>query len=108
VNFLSPQKRRIHLKKADIKFFWQEISEVNGWKDPLLLKNLSPDRTPGFPYSRGGFRNRVTGRDADPELSKKIFQIGKFPAIRRADLVDWLDSRTTEKRRPVGSEAIHA
>jgi len=80
------------------KTTWQEIAESNAWPDPLLLKNLTEKKTPGFPYSRGGFRNRVTGKDAETELSEKIFFIGKYPAIRRADLVDWLDAKTTKQK----------
>ncbi|MFZ2631623.1 MAG: hypothetical protein WA081_05405 [Desulfosalsimonadaceae bacterium] len=79
------------------EFFWKDIAESNKWPDPVLLKNMTADRLPGFPYSRGGFRNRVTGKDADPELTASLFQIGKFPAIRRADLVAWLDAKTSKK-----------
>ena len=77
---------------------WEAIARENGWPNPILLKNMTPDRLPGFPYSRGGFRNRVTGKDAEPELTEKIFFIGKYPAIRREDLVAWLDEHTTRNR----------
>ncbi len=77
---------------------WESIAQENAWPDPILLKNMTPDRLPGFPYSRGGFRNRVTGKDADVYLTDRLFSIGKFPAIRRADLVNWLDGRTTSKQ----------
>lgn|GEM_PF-4334758 len=77
---------------------WQNIANVNDWPDPVLLKNMTAERLPGFPFSRGGFRNRVTGRKADPELKDKIFFIGRYPAIRRADLVAWLDSKTSKPR----------
>ena len=80
------------------KTTWQAIATDNGWPNPILLKNMMPDRLPGFPYSRGGFRNRVTGSNPEPELTGKIFFIGKYPAIRRADLVDWLDNQTTKTR----------
>ena len=80
------------------KTTWQEISESNAWPNPILLKNMTPERLPGFPYSRGGFRNRVTGKDADPALTANLFTIGKFPAIRRADLVAWLDKKTTGRK----------
>jgi hypothetical protein len=86
------------IEKIEAKTTWQEISETNAWPDPILFKNMDPVRLPGFPYSRGGFRNRVTGKDADPELTERIFFIGKYPAIRRADLVDWLDRQTTKTR----------
>lgn len=77
---------------------WHSIAESNAWSDPILLKNLTAEKTPGFPYSRGGFRNRVTGRDAEQELIDQIFFIGKYPAIRRRDLVSWLDAKTTSKQ----------
>lgn len=77
---------------------WQSIADANAWPDPILLKNMTDERLPGFPYSRGGFRNRVTGRDTDPALTELIFFIGKFPAIRRAGLVSWLDGRTTGRK----------
>jgi hypothetical protein len=77
---------------------WALIAIENAWPDPVLLKNTDPGRLPGFPYSRGGFRNRCTGKDADPALTANLFTIGKFPAIRRADLICWLDAKTTSKR----------
>jgi hypothetical protein len=52
---------------------WEGIARENGWPEPVLLKNMTPDRLPGFPYSRGGFRNRVTGKDPDPFLSDRLF-----------------------------------
>lgn len=75
-------------KNTSIQTTWEEISETNAWPDPILLKNMTADRLPGRPYSRGGFRNRVTGKNSEPELTAKIFFVGKFPAIRRTDLVD--------------------
>ena len=86
------------VEKTKIKTTWQEIAQENAWPDPILLKNMTLDRLPGFPYSRGGFRNRVTGKDAEPELTANLFQIGKFPAIRRRDLVIWLDGLTSKKQ----------
>lgn len=83
-------------KITEQKSTWQSISESNTWPDPILLKNMTPDRLPGFPYSRGGFRNRVTGKNAETELTTEIFFIGKFPAIRRAGLVSYLDNKTTK------------
>ena len=77
---------------------WESIARENQWSEPILLKNMTPDRLPGFPYSRGGFRNRVTGKDAETELTEKIFFVGKFPAIQRVDLVDWLDKITTRAK----------
>ncbi len=77
---------------------WQRIARENGWPNPILLKNMTPERLSGFPYSRGGFRNRVTGKNADPELTEQIFFIGKYPAILRAGLVSWLDRQTTKTR----------
>lgn len=79
------------------KTTWQEIAEANDWPDPLLFKNLSPDRTPGWPYSKGGTRNRITGADADPFLRDKVFHVGKYPAARRAHIVEWLDRKTTRQ-----------
>jgi hypothetical protein len=76
------------------KSIWREVAEDNQWPDPVLLKNMTPERMPGFPYSRGGFRNKCTGKNADRELSEKSFFVGKLACIRRADLVYWLDSRT--------------
>jgi len=87
------------MKTLTEKTTWQSISSENTWPDPILLKNMAPDRLSGFPYSRGGFRNRVTGKDAEPELTEKIFNIGKFPAIRRADLISWLDGRTSTRNQ---------
>ncbi len=86
-------------KITELKTTWEEIADSNAWPDPVLLKNMTPKNLPGFPYSRGGFRNRVTGKDAEPELTEKIFFIGKYPAIRRADLVDWLDDRTATRNQ---------
>lgn len=77
---------------------WENLAEANHWPDPILLKDMTPEKMPGFPYSRGGFRNRVTGANPDPELSKEIFFIGKYPAMRRKPLVKWLDAKTTGRR----------
>ena len=76
------------------KSIWREVAEDAGWPDPILLKDMTKERMPGFPYSKGGFRNKITGKNADRELSEKSFFVGKLAAIRRADLVDWLDART--------------
>lgn len=73
---------------------WGSIAESNNWPDPILLKDLTSEKTPGFPYSRGGFRNKITGKDADQSISGKTFFVGKLAAVRRADLVQWLDERT--------------
>ncbi len=69
---------------------WKEIS-LN-WPDPILLKDLG--KLDGFPYSRGYFRNLVTGQTCEPELKKSVFHIGKFPALRRDIIVGWLAERT--------------
>jgi hypothetical protein len=76
------------------KSIWREVAEDNQWPDPVLLKIMTPEKLPGFPYSRGGFRNKVTGKNAHTELAEKTFYVGKLAAIRRADLVEWLDART--------------
>jgi hypothetical protein len=69
---------------------WSEIAET--WPDPILLKDLG--KLSGFPYSKGYFRNLVTGKTCEPALKKAVFRIGKFPAIRRVDLTGWLVKRT--------------
>lgn len=69
---------------------WEEISK--DWPDPILLKNISDLN--GFPYSKGYFRNLVTGETSEKELKAAIFRIGKFPAIRKGDLAGWLVKRT--------------
>ena len=84
--------------KRKIKTTWQEIAKQNKWQDPLLLKNLSPERTPGCPYSCGHIRNLVTGKNPDPKLKKEIFFIGRYPAIRRAAWVAWLDYKTIKRQ----------
>jgi hypothetical protein len=69
---------------------WNEISK--DWPDPIRLKDL--DKLSGFPYSKGYFRNLVTGQTSEKELKAAVFRIGKFPAIRRGDLTGWLATRT--------------
>jgi hypothetical protein len=69
---------------------WQEICK--NWPDPVLLKNL--DRYPEFPYSGKYFRNLVTGQNCDEKLKRAIFRIGKYPAIRKSVLINWLIERT--------------
>jgi hypothetical protein len=69
---------------------WEEITKE--WPDPIRLKDL--DKLPGFPYSKGYFRNLVTGKTSEKELKAAVFRIGKFPAIRRGDLTGWLVKRT--------------
>jgi hypothetical protein len=79
------------------KSIWREVAEDNGWPDPMLFKNLSPDRTPGYPYSKGGTRNRITGTNPDPFLKDKVFYVGKYPAARREHIIEWLDRKTTRE-----------
>jgi hypothetical protein len=69
---------------------WNEISK--DWPDPTRLKDV--EKLPGFPYSKGYFRNLVTGQTSEKELKAAVFRIGKFPAIRKNDLVRWLAERT--------------
>ena len=69
---------------------WTEIAE--NWPDPILLKDLG--KLVGFPYSKGYIRNLVTGQTCESELKNSVFRIGKFPALRRDVLVDWLAGRT--------------
>ena len=69
---------------------WAEIAK--NWPDPILLKDLG--RLPGFPYSTGYFRNLVTGQECEPELKASVFRIGRFPAVRRDVMVEWLAGRT--------------
>ncbi|MBA3030238.1 MAG: hypothetical protein FP816_15705 [Desulfobacteraceae bacterium] len=73
---------------------WEGIAEENGWPNPILLKEADKDRLPGFPYSRGGFRNMVTGKTRDEAIASKIFHVGRSPAVLRTHLVGWLNSRT--------------
>ena len=86
------------IEPNEAKTTWQQIADQNKWPDPLLLKDLSPEKTPGNPYSRGHIRNLVTGQNPDPVLKQEIFFIGRYPAIRRAAWVAWLDSKTQKTR----------
>ena len=81
-----------------IETLWQTIARENEWPDVILLKNADRDRLPSFPYSKGHIRNLVTGQNPDPELSKEIFFIGRYPAARRKHIVKWLDSKTSRNR----------
>lgn len=72
---------------------WEEVAAT--WRDPFLLKDARDQKkAPGFPYSGGYLRNLCTGKDADPYLSRHVFRIGKYPAIRKAVLIEWLNART--------------
>jgi hypothetical protein len=70
---------------------WEETTK--SWPDPILLKDV--DKLPGFPYSKGHIRNLVTGKKHDPALKKQVFHIGKFAAIRRCAIGDWLSGRVS-------------
>ena len=69
---------------------WAEIAE--NWPDPILLKGV--EELDGFPYSKGYIRNLVTGQTCEPELKASVFRIGRFPAVRRDVMVEWLAGRT--------------
>jgi len=69
---------------------WAEIGAE--WPDPVQLRHIK--RLSGFPYSGGYLRNLCTGREADPDLQQHVFHIGKFPAIRKQPLIEWLEKRT--------------
>ena len=72
---------------------WEEISQT--WPDPILLKNVQ--ELLGYPYSKNYTKNMANGKDCDYGLKKLVFQIGKFPAIRRKNLAEWLNKRTSQK-----------
>ena len=72
---------------------WEEISQT--WPDPILLKNVQ--KLLGYPYSRGYTKNMANSKDYDHGLKELLFQIGKFPAIRRKNLVEWLSKRTAQR-----------
>ena len=74
---------------------WGKIAESNQWPEIIYLKDIG--KLPCFPFSNGGFRNRVTGKDADPALSKEIIQISKYKAIRRDVLIPWLEAKTNRR-----------
>ena len=69
---------------------WSEIAK--NWPDPILLKDVG--KLQGFPYSKGYIRNLVTGQKCEPELKAAVFRIGKYPAMRRGVMVEWLARRT--------------
>ncbi|MFZ2633869.1 MAG: hypothetical protein WA081_19725 [Desulfosalsimonadaceae bacterium] len=74
---------------------WQKIAQSNQWPEIVYLKDIH--KLPCFPYSKGGFRNRVTGKDADPDLTGAIIEIGRYKAIYRDALLPWLDAKTTAR-----------
>ncbi|RJP94031.1 MAG: hypothetical protein C4518_04560 [Desulfobacteraceae bacterium] len=72
--------------------FWKKIAESNHWPEIIYLKDIG--KLPCFPYSNGGFRNRVTGAKADPVLSAAVFGVGRYRAIMCGVIVPWLDEKT--------------
>lgn len=79
------------------KSTWTRIAEEAGWPTAILLKDADKARMDGFPYTWRYLRNLVTGRRPNA-LVGKVFRVGKHPAIMRADLVSWLDSKTETRR----------
>ena len=71
---------------------WNDLGRE--WPDPLQFRDLDKRKLSGFPYSSGYMRNLCTGRNPDPDLKRHVFYIGKFPAIRKAPLIAWLNKRT--------------
>lgn len=71
---------------------WAEIGSA--WPDPLQFREMDRRKLSGFPYSAGYMRNLITGNDPDPDLKPHVFHIGKFPSIRKAPLIEWLNKRT--------------
>ena len=71
---------------------WDEIGA--SWPDPMQFRDMDKRKLSGFPYSGGYMRNLITGPEADPGLKRHVFYIGKFPAIRKRLLIEWLNNRT--------------
>ena len=63
------------------------------WPQAIFLKDIH--KLENFPYSRGYFRNLVTGHRQDESISKHIYEIGRFKAIDKEKLVSWLIERTS-------------
>jgi hypothetical protein len=70
--------------------FW--IILAKDWPPVILAKNADRHELPGFPYTKGYFRNLITGKEKDNTLPS--FKIGKLLAVTKDDLIDWLARRT--------------
>lgn len=73
---------------------WSDIAEREQWPEVILLHQADQSTLPSFPYRKTYIRNLFSGNDPDPHLAEHVFRVGKFPAIRRDDLIAWLDRRT--------------
>jgi len=69
---------------------WQEIADK--WPEIVYLKDIG--ELSDFPYSKQYFRNLVTGQTKEHKLKESVFYIGKYPAIRKSVLCQWLAART--------------
>ncbi len=72
---------------------WENVSET--WPSIVYLKDADRSKLDGFPYTVRSFRNMVTGKEKDRELAAKLFNVGKYLAITREDLVSHLTKITT-------------
>ncbi len=63
------------------------------WPQAIFLKDIH--KLDNFPYSRGYFRNIVTGHNRDMSISRHIYEIGRFKAIDKEILISWLARRTS-------------
>ena len=80
--------------KENLSSIWADIAKRELWPEVVLLHQADPETLPSFPYRKNYTRNLYSGLNHDPDLAGHVFRVGKFPAIRRDDLVAWLDKRT--------------
>lgn len=65
---------------------WNELS--HSWPDLIYLRKV--EKLPNFPWSATYFRKLCCGRNADLKLKSAVFHIGHFAAIKKSDLVDYM------------------
>lgn len=74
--------------------FWGKIAEASDWPTIVLLKDADKRILPNFPFSRGHIRNLFTGREKNQEFAGRVFCVGRYKAMLRDDLVDFLNQIT--------------
>lgn len=65
---------------------WKELSRE--WPELIYLRKV--EKLPNFPWSSNYFRNLCCGQTARPELKKAVFHVGRFAAMHKTDLVDFM------------------
>lgn len=73
-------------RTSDNRVDWNELSRE--WPELIYLRRV--EKLPNFPWGNKYFRNLCCGQTARPELKAAVFHVGRFAAMQKKDLVDFM------------------